>query len=131
MAANINPIFELIPVNAGKEIVNADSTNILTVFTAGAEGARIDGILISSNDTSGVNLAFHIDDGADVYYIGNVNVPIGAGYTTVARVDGMLTLSPTNQTFLQLGPGYILKVNAVAAVTAAKLVTVVAVGGDF
>jgi len=132
MTANFKPIFELTPINAGVEFTDADTTDIKTIVTAGADGSRIDGILVSSNDTVAVNLAFHIDDGADVYYIGNVNVPIGSGYTTVVRVDAMTTLQPANQTFLQLKAGYILKCNCVATMTTAgRVTTVVAIGGDF
>lgn len=131
MAANTNPIFELTPINAGTQIVNADSTNLKTLLTAGTNGTRIDGILVCSNDTSTVNLAFYINNGATDFYIGNVTVTIGAGYTTVARIDAISTLAPSNQTFIQLTAGYILKCNAVVAITAAKTVTVMVIGGDF
>ena len=131
MTANTAPIFELTPVNAGVTFVNADSTGLKSVYTAGACGGRIDGILVCSNDTAAVNLAFYINDGASDLYIGNVLVPIGSGYTTVVKVDALSTLRPASQPFLQLKAGNILKCNAVAAVTAAKVVTVLAIGGDF
>lgn len=131
MTANFKPVFELTPVNAGVTIVNADGTNLKTIYTAGANGGRIDGISVCSNDTSAVNLAFYINDGASDLYIGNVSVPIGSGYTTVAKVDALLSLKPSSQGFIQLKAGFILKCNAVVAVTAAKTVTVVAIGGDF
>ena len=131
MAANTNPIFELTPVNAGQTFVNADSTNLKTLLTAGADGSRIDGILVCSNDTAAMNLAFYINDGASDLYIGNVLVPIGSGYTTVVKVDALSTLKPAYQNFITLKAGYILKANVVVAVTAAKTVTVVVLGGDF
>ena len=131
MTANFKPIFELTPINAGVEFTDADTTNLKTILTAGAEGCRIDSIFVSTNDTVAVNLAFHIDDGADIYYIGNVNIPIGSGYTTITRVDAMSTLRPAAQSFIQLHHGYILKCNCVATMTAGKLTTVVAIGGDF
>lgn len=131
MAANTSPIFELTPINAGITIVNADSTNLKTILTAGADGTRIDGILVSSNDTAAVNLAFYINDGVSDLYIGNVVVAIGSGYTTVVRVDALATLRPASINALILGAGYVLKANAVVAVTAAKTVTIVAVGGDY
>lgn len=131
MTANINPICELVPVNAGVTFVNADATGLKTIYTVGANGGRIDGILISSDDTAAVNLAFYINNGTSDLYIGNVVVPIGSGYTTVVRVDALATLRPLYQNFIQMKAAYILKANAVAAVTAAKTVTVVAIGGDF
>lgn len=131
MTANFKPVFELTPVNAGVTVVNADSTNKKTVYTAGANGGRIDAISVCSDDTSAVNLAFYINDGSADLYIGNVNVPIGSGYTTVAKVDALASLKPAYQNFIQIKATYILKCNAVVAVTAAKTVTVVAIGGDF
>jgi hypothetical protein len=130
MAANTSPIFELVVTDACKTIVNADSTNKVTIQTAGADGARIDSLMISSDDTSAVNLAFYITISAVDYYIGNVLVPIGSGYTTVARVEGLTTLAPILG-YLALAPNAILKANAVVAVTAAKVVTIVAMGGDY
>jgi len=131
MAANTNPIFELTPISVGHQIVNGDGTTLQTLLTAGAEGSRIDAILVSSDDTSDRNLAFYINDGATDFYIGNVAVPLGSGYTIVVRVDAMMTLKPAFQNFLVLHHAYLLKVGAVVAVTTAKTITVVAIGGDF
>jgi hypothetical protein len=131
MAANVNPIFELTPVNEGVTIDDGDTTTKKTVFTAGTDGGRVDSISICSDDTSAVNLAFYIYDGVNDLYIGNVNVPIGSGYTTVAKVDGMSTLRPASQPFIQLKGGYLLKCNAVITVTAGKIVTIVGIGGNF
>lgn len=131
MTVNTTPIFELTPVNAGVTIVAADTTTKKTIYTAGGDGGRIDGILVCSDDTSAVNLAFYIYDGATDFYIGNVNIPVGSGYTTVAKVDALSTLKPSSQSFIQMKAGNILKANAVATVTAAKTVTIVAIGGDF
>lgn len=131
MTANLKPIFELVPVNAGVTIVNADGTDLKTICTAGSNGSRIDGIFVCSNDTAEVNLAFYINNGAADLYIGNVRIPIGTGYTTIPKMDAMTTLRPVYQNFIQMPSGYILKANAVAAVTAAKTVTIVAIGGDF
>jgi hypothetical protein len=131
MAANTNPIFELIPISEGHQLVNGDGTTLQTILTAGAEGSRIDGIFISSDDTVDRNLAFYINNGATDFYIGNVAVPAGSGYTTVVRVDALATLKPAYLNFLVLHHAYLLKCGAVVAITAAKTVTVLAMGGDF
>jgi hypothetical protein len=130
MAQNTSPIFELVPVVPGAQFTDADTTTKKTIETGGTNGTRIDSIMCSTNDTAAVNLAFYINDGAVDLYIGNVNVPIGSGYTTVARVDAMTTLSPTLG-YLVLPTDYILKANCVATMTAAKTTNVVAMGGDY
>ena len=131
MTANVNPIFELTPQCTGQTFVNADATNLKTCFTAGGEGARIDGILVCSNSGSAENLAFYINDGATDFYIGNVAIPIGSGYTTVVKVDALLALKPALQNFISLHHAYLLKANAVVAVAANKTVTVVVLAGDY
>lgn len=131
MAANTAPIFEKNPsCGTPQTFASGDTTTKKTLWTAGAEGARIDSIMCSTDDTTAVNLAFYISISSTDYYIGNVNVPIGSGYTTVARVDAMSTLAPTLG-YLALPAAALLKVNCVATMTAAKVTTVVPVGGEY
>lgn len=130
MAANTSPIFELTPTIKGVEFTSTDTTSKKNIQTGGSNGSRVDSIMCSTNDTVAVNLAFYIYDGVTDFYIGNVNIPIGAGYTTVARVDGIYTLSPTLN-YLTLPSGYILKANCVATMSSSKTTDVVAMGGDY
>jgi hypothetical protein len=130
MAQNTSPIFELVPTVAGAQFTDADTTAKKTIQTGGANGSRVDAIAVSSSDTAAVNLAFYINNGAVDLYIGVVNAPIGSGYTTVVRVEAMTILSPVLR-YLVLPSGYILKVACVATMTAAKVVNVVAIGGDY
>ena len=132
--ANVNPIFEANVKNAGVEFTSADATSKKTVYTGNSSGnnagSRIDSLMISTSDTSDVNLAFYVTVGGTDYYIGVVKVPTGSGYTTVPRVEGLTTLSPTTGYFV-LGPGDVLKAACVATMTAAKVTDVVAQLGDY
>lgn len=131
MTANTSPIFELVvSIGAPQSFASGDTTTKKTIQTGGTNGTRVDSIMCSTDDTTTVNLAFYLATGGTDYYIGNVNLPIGAGYTTVARVDAMSTLSPTLG-YLVVPNGATLKCNCVATMTAAKTTTVVAMGGDF
>lgn len=130
MTANTSPIFELTLKNAAVQFTSADTTTKKSIITGGTNGTRVDSIPCSTNDTTAVNLAFYITTGGTDYYIGNVNLPIGSGYTTVARVDAMTTLVPTLG-YLVLASGDVLKCNCVAAMTAAKTTDVLAYGGDY
>lgn len=131
MSANTAPVFVASPHVSGSQFTSTDTTTKKTLLTAGGNGTRIDGILCSTNDTTTVNLAFYINNGSIDFYIGNVNLPIGAGYTTIPRVDAMSTLEPTNLKALVIPAGYILKANCVATMTGAKTTDVLCVGGDF
>lgn len=130
MAANNAPIFELIPHNAGVQFTSADTTTKKDLITGDTDGTRVDSIMCSTNDTAAVNLAFYLTTGGTDYYIGNVNLPIGSGYTTVVRVEALMTLAPQTG-WLWLASGEKLKCNCVATMTAAKTTDVVAMGGDY
>lgn len=130
MAANTSPIFEEVPKNEGVQFTSADTTSKKTLVTAGADGTRIDSIPCSTNDTAAVNLAFYLSDGSTDFYIGNVTLAAGSGYTTVARVDAIATLSPTLG-YLTIENGWTLKLNCVATMTAAKTTDVATIGGDY
>lgn len=129
--ANTSPIFEgTITDGSPQTFTSADATAKKTVLTAGASGTRIDSIMVSTDDTAAVNLAFYVSIGGTDYYIGNVNVPIGSGYTTVPRVDAIPTLAPLLG-YLVIPASALLKCNCVATMTAAKTTTVVPMGGDY
>jgi hypothetical protein len=124
------PIFEGTVRVLGVSFASGDTTTLKSLGSIGASGTRIDSIMVSTNDTVAVNLAFYINDGATDHYIGNVNVPIGSGYTTVARVEALLTLAP-QLGYLVIPAGYLLKAACVATMSANRITSVVAMGGDY
>jgi citrate lyase beta subunit len=130
MAAGTSPIFETVVKNAGAHIAPADTTTKKTVYTGGTNGSRIDALMVSSTDTAAVTLMWYITVGGTDYHIGDTVIAIGSGYTTVNRPDAIATLSPT-LLFLVLGYGDVLKVAALATVTTAKQVDIVAQLGDY
>lgn len=131
MAAGTNPIFITTPgAGSPQTFASGDASNKKTVYTAGSNGARINEVWCTTDDTVAVNLAFYISISGTDYYIGNVNVPIGSGYTTVAKVNAMATLAPTLG-YLVLPASALLKCNCVATMTAAKTTTVTPQGGDY
>lgn len=130
MAAGTAPIFEANVRVLGIQLAAADTTVAKTFGSIGANGTRVDTIMCSTNDTTTVNLNFYINDGSTDHYIGVVNLPIGAGYTTVPRVDAITTLSPVLG-YLTIPTGYTLKTGCLATMTAAKTTDAVAMGGDY
>lgn len=131
MAANTSPIFEFtITAGSPQTFASGDTTTKKTLATGGTWGTRLDSIMVSTDDTATVNLAFYVSIGGTDYYIGNVPVGAGSGYTTVTRVDAITTLAPTLG-YIALPSSALLKCNCVATMTAAKTTTVVPMGGDF
>lgn len=132
MAANTDPIFEKTALVAGVQFVNGDGTAKKTLLAAAdipSEGLRVDQIAVSYGGTGTPDLGFWVTVGGTDYYIGNVRVAAGAGYTTVARQDAILTLAPTLG-YLFLPDGADLKC-APASAVASETLDVVAFAGTF
>lgn len=131
MAANTSPIFQLKPLPVGgAQFTSADTTTKKTICTGATDGTRIDAIYVCSDDSAAVNLMFYLNDGSTDFYIGNVNIPAGSGYTTVVRVDAMSTLAPSLG-YIWLEASKTLKAKCLATMTAAKTMDVVPVGGIY
>jgi len=136
MAVNTNPIFIADRGAWPLELDNADGTNALALVVAGANGTLIEAIAATTTDTSDVEVDLLISDGTTDYAVGSVTVPAGAGTDggTTAAVD---LLQQTDLQWLRddltlaLTAGHTLKAAAHAAITSAKVVHLVAFGGDY
>jgi hypothetical protein len=66
------------------------NTNGVTCFTAGAYGAIVESLVISTTSTAAVNLFIYIYRGSTVIPLGIVNVPLSSGNLgTVSNVDAL------------------------------------------
>lgn len=131
MPANTAPIFTIVPHIEAQQIVPADTTTKKTLFTPGANGSRIDAIKCSSNDTAAVVLNFYLTISAVDYFIGSVSVATLLGYSGALSADAVSQIGEVSLGALVLPSTAVLKVAANATVTAAKVVDVVAIGGDY
>jgi len=124
---------------AATTIVNADSTNKKTVFTAGANDAVVKSLHAISDDSAAKVVNIYVNDGSTDIYIGAVNVPITSGTTgAIAAVDLLngtlfpnLPYDANGKRVLPLPGGYIVKVSVQVAVTAAKTITVTCMAEDY
>lgn len=129
--ANLDPIYPGTPINPAVQFTISDTTAKKTLYTVGSNGALLSSIVATTNDTTAVNLQFYIGDGTTDHYIGVVNVPIGSGYTTVAKVDCLLALLPSYVRALLLQGTYTLKVACLATMTTGKVLDLYATGGSY
>ena len=116
------------------------NTNGSTCYTAGAAGGRCMSLTMVTDDTVTVNVFVWILRGATVIPIGLVNVPLSSGNTNAARfnvdfLDGVnitgLPLDNTGKRYIPLLAGDVLRVGALANLTAAKTCWVSAHGNDY
>lgn len=119
--------------------VNADGTTPKTLFTAGASGSVLTGISGTTDDTSDNDVQVFIRIGAVNFLVGTVRL------VTLAGTDGAVVarnlLNVTDLPWLKLDAagnpiwllpaGAIVRVGPLAAVTAAKTLTLSANGEDF
>ena len=135
MAMTHEAVYPQTPQNKTAIIVNADGTGKKEVFTAGANGAKISCIAVTSDDTADRTLVVYVYDGATDGLIGEVLIPDGSGTNGTDKAVSLLNATslpflPADLT-LPLKAGAILKVAAKVAVTSAKTIYVTAFYGDY
>ena len=135
MVANTEPIFGLTPNLTEVTVTSGDTTVAVTVWTAGANGGKLQAIAATSNDTAAINAKVYIRDGSNDFLVGTVNIPTLAGTDGTENADNLL--NPTALPWLDalgelaLPTGYSVKVGCLATMTAAKTLTLVGIGVDF
>lgn len=123
------PIFPGVIANAGASLSNASGTTKQTLYTA-AVGLRVDQIRVCNTDTTAVLLVFSLGLSGTDYPLGEVLIPAGAGTDGSTQwVDALAMLNNDRSMFLESDA--VLKVNAKAAVTNGKTVSVTLFGGDY
>jgi hypothetical protein len=136
MPANTNPLFIGDRKNWPLTFDETDTTTLLDLVVAGANGSLIESIVACTTDTSAVELDIYLDDGAVTYPLGSVTITAGAG-TDGGTTPAVNILNQTDLPWLRddltlpLEAGMTLQVAAHATITAAKDVWVVAIGGDY
>jgi hypothetical protein len=139
MAVSNQPIFPVVIQTSAQTWVAADTTTLKTLVTAGANGTKIESLIITSTDTASRDLQFWLNDGTNSYLLGTVNAPISAGNTNaIPSVAAFLTTQlpvlpydSNSNRYLYLKAGWTLKAGALVAVTAAKTVYAIAQFTDF
>jgi hypothetical protein len=124
--------FEEVHPNTGAmPMDDTTPTTLETVFTAGLYGGRIDGLWASSTDTVDREVEFTVSEtGCSDFILGTVTVPAGAGSPGVPLLNCFLALGFTQGELILTQQGQ-LESRLPVVLTAAKTLTVFAVGGNF
>lgn len=128
-------------VSAGVTIVAADTTAWKTVYTASSNDAVLKALACTSDDTAARNVRLGIDVGGagTVRQIGAVNIPIAAGTDGATNAIDLLNAAAlpflpvdrSGKRIIPLQAGDILKVAALATVTATKTLTITAMAEEY
>lgn len=119
--------------------VNADGTTPKTVFTAGSNDSDLKIMSLTSNDTASVNMQVFYKTGGTAYLMGTVRAVTLSGTDGAANAIDLLNstalpflaVDDAGKRYIPVKTGDVIQVAPVAAVTAAKTVTIVALGYDY
>lgn len=140
MAANTVPTFTEGSRWALNEFVAADGTTLKTLFTAGADGSLITGIIVATEEIVANDIIFYANLGGAIDApIGYLEVPIGAGTNGTTQVasllnDGVLTWPQhdnNDNPVIQVPSNFILKANMRTTIGGSNSVFVTVVAEDF
>jgi hypothetical protein len=133
-----SPIFLGTVKSPGARILPADSTNLVTLWTPGANGSKVLTIGASSTDTSDRDVAFYLTKGGVDYLLGTIKIPLNSGNANnIPSVDVLahpnlpaIRLDADGARYLWLEVNAVLRAKALVAVTAAKEIDFFMYGGD-
>lgn len=118
------------PLLSAASFVNSDGITAKTLIATNAGVQRIDGLVVSSNDTVDRTVSFLENDGSADHYLGSILVPAGSGYS-VPRVNALGTIAPGTTGAIILPAGSSLKCAPTVAITATDTLTIIASGGIY
>ena len=138
MAVTATPVFTQTPSLSLAQILPADTTVAKTIVTAGANGTKITALTASSNDAARI-VQINLVRSAVVYILTTVTVAANSGTDgTAASVNLLNTTSlpglpidNDGQPYLLLKSGDTLTAAVTVTVTAAKTISIAAIGADF
>jgi hypothetical protein len=140
MAGTATPIYPQTIKNWAVQILPADTTTIKTLVTGGTNGSVVEWLNVTSTDSANKDLLWYLNDGTTNYLISTQSTPLNSGNTNavaaVAPLNNTTLFSsvPFNNSgnkFIYVANGWSLRVSAGTAVTAARVINIVAHGGDY
>lgn len=139
MAVTATPIFPQTIKDYVIQILPADTTTLKTVCAGATNGTKIESIIVTSTDTSARDVTLYKTISAVDYALCCITIPITAGTINgTASIDILRNINipgtafdPNGNKYIYIASGTTLKIASGTTVTAAKVINVVASGGDF
>jgi len=141
MPVTNTPIFPQKPTNGKLQLLHANAAGtFVTIYTGGANGSKITGLIAQSTDSAAHDLQIAIVRSGTTYILGTVNVPLGAGNTgsvpsvnllNNVQLPGLPLDSDGNPFIFLLDANDTLAINPVVIVTNPTQVNITAIGSDF
>lgn len=136
-AVTATPIFVQTVRMPKVQITNANGTTVQTLYACTTNGTKISGIFATSTDTSNRDVQLSVLKSATTYILATVAVPLGSGTVSGTAPVNLLAFIPglpidnDGNPYLYCETGDTIQAGMVVTLTSAKLMSVVAVAGDF
>jgi hypothetical protein len=130
------PVFAATPKITPISILPADTTTKKTVCTAGASGAKVVALLVSSTDSAARVVQLYLNRSSTDYLLGAWNITALSGSDGATGTQNLLAIvsglphDNDGQPYIFLENGDLLKVATTTTVTAAKEIDVFAIFGN-
>jgi hypothetical protein len=139
MAYSNIPIFLQALRDSFLQLTNATGTTVTTIFTAGAQGTKVENIIVFNSDVTIRNLAFYFVSSSTNYLLGTLAIPASAGSSSsipavsVLESTQMVGLAhdPFGNSYLYVAPGNGLAVATTTTITSPNFINITCSGGDF
>jgi hypothetical protein len=139
MTVTATPIFPQTLTTGTAAITNGTASSLVTLYTAGTNGSKIENISVTNTDTNPYTVQVTVTISATNYLLGSISVPASTGNTASAPGLNILANSnflPLNKdsngnAYLYLASGDTLKVNSTSTVTSSQQLTFIAQACDF
>ncbi len=140
------PVFAQVPRHTEVQVLNATGTTAVTLFTPGANGSKVNGLVCTSNDSSAETIDLEIVQNALTYILSGFSIAIGAGVTvgtaplnamSATLMPGLPVDSDGNPYLLLAGANQgataseILQIVTTGTVTSGKTISCMVMGADF
>jgi hypothetical protein len=135
----LKPFFFDVPKVSNQTIVNADASGLKTLVTGAAQGSKVSGVMLSSDDTVARDVQVGVtQNGGSFFPLGTVVVPIQAGTIAAtssvkaldtAKIPG-LPIDSDGNPYIFLETGDTLQIKSLTTMTATKSIFATAIHGD-
>jgi hypothetical protein len=137
MAVSNLPIYPQVIKDYAIQILPATLSNPVTICTAGANGSKIDSLIVSNTDTSSRDIQVFKTIGGVDYLLFTFLLPASSANNDNTPPIDLLSLIPGLQTDsngnkdLFLASGTTLRVKSLSTVSSTKALNFIGSGGDF
>jgi hypothetical protein len=137
------PIFPQAPQLWLTELLNANTTSLVTMITGGVNGTKVEGMMATSNSAVDLSIQIYANNSTlqGNVMIGSIYVPANAGNIANPPIPAIdlfkggqipgLPVDSSGNKYLYLPSGFTLSVNANNTIVSGHFVTVTAVGANF